>query len=62
VTLAKLLRAEELTPVWVPDEGHEAIRDLVRARAAAVETLRVHKQQVAAFLLEHGRHFPRKTP
>jgi transposase len=62
VTLARLLRAGELTSVWVPDEGHEALRDLVRARAAAVETLRVHKQQVAAFLLKHGRHFPRKTP
>src|SRR3712207_4377449 len=62
VALARLLRAGELTAVWVPDEGHEAIRDLVRARAAAVETLRVHKQQVAAFLLKHGRHFPRKTP
>jgi transposase len=62
VTLARLLRAGELTSVWVPDEGHEAVRDLVRARAAAVATLRVHKQQVAAFLLKHGRHFPRKTP
>ena len=62
LTLARLLRAGELTPVWVPDEGHEAIRDLVRARAAAVGTLWVHKQQVAAFLLKHGRHFPRKTP
>ena len=41
VSLAKLLRAGELTAVWVPDEGHEAMRDLVRARAAAVETLRV---------------------
>ena len=46
VALAKLLRSGDLTPVWVPDEGHEAIRDLVRSRAAAVETLRVHKQQV----------------
>ncbi len=62
LTLARLLRAGEPTAVWVPDEGHEAIRDLVRARAAAVEMLRVHKQQVAAFLLKHGRHFPRKTP
>jgi transposase len=62
VALARLPRAGELTPVWVPDEGHEAMRDLVRARAAAVEALRVHKQQVAAFLLKHGRHFPRKTP
>ena len=37
VALAKLLRAGELTAVWVPDEGHEAMRDLVRARADAVE-------------------------
>ena len=40
ISLAKLLRAGELTAVWVPDEGHEAMRDLVRGRAAAVETLR----------------------
>lgn len=32
VSLAKLLRANELTAVWVPDRGHEAIRDLTRAR------------------------------
>ena len=38
VALARLLRAGELTAVWVPDEGHEAMRDLVRARAAAVDT------------------------
>jgi transposase len=60
VALAKLLRAGELTAVWVPDEGHEAMRDLVRARAAAVETMRVHKQQVSAFMLKHGRRYPRK--
>jgi transposase len=36
INLAKLHRAGELTPVWVPDEAHEAIRDLVRARLAAV--------------------------
>ena len=61
LTLAKLLRAGELTAVWVPDEGHEAIRDLVRARAAAVETLRIRRQQVSSFMLKHGRAFPRKT-
>ncbi|MGY3533222.1 transposase [Bradyrhizobium embrapense] len=55
VSLARLLRAGELTAVWVPDEGHEAMRDLVRARAAAVEALRVHRQQV-----KHGRTYPRK--
>jgi transposase len=62
VALAKLLRSGELTGVWVPDEGHEAMRDLVRARSAAVETLRVHKQQVSAFMLKHGRRYPRKKP
>jgi len=60
IALAKLLRAGELTAVWVPDEGHEAMRDLVRARASAVETLRVHRQQVSGFMLKHGRIFPRK--
>jgi protein-S-isoprenylcysteine O-methyltransferase Ste14 len=29
------LRAGELTAVWVPDERHEAMRDLSRAREAA---------------------------
>jgi transposase len=61
VGLAKLLRAGELTAVWVPDEGHEAMRDLVRARAAAIETQRIHRQQVSSFMLKHGRIFPRKT-
>jgi transposase len=60
IALAKLLRAGELTAVWVPDDGHEAMRDLVRTSAAAVETLRVHRQQVSAFMLKHGRIFPRK--
>ena len=36
INLAKLHRAGELPPVWVPDPAHEAIRDLVRARLAAV--------------------------
>lgn len=36
------------------------MRDLVRARAAAVEALRVHRQQVSAFMLKHGRTYPRK--
>ncbi|MGH7085971.1 MAG: IS110 family transposase, partial [Acetobacteraceae bacterium] len=61
VALAKLLRAGELTAVWVPDAGHEAMRDLIRARGAAVETLRVHRQQVSSLMLKHGRVFPGKT-
>ena len=35
--LARLHRSGDLTPIWVPDEAHEAIRDLVRARITAME-------------------------
>lgn len=52
--LVKLLRAEELTAVWVPDQAHEAMRDLVRARATAVEALTRCRQHVSSFLLRHG--------
>lgn len=53
--LAILHRAGDLTPVWVPDETHEAMRDLVRARLAAVSNLMSARQQLLAFLLRHGR-------
>lgn len=36
LVLARLLRSGDLTPVWVPDTEHEALRDLVRAREAAL--------------------------
>jgi len=57
VTLARLLRAGELTSVWVPDATHEAVRDLARAREGASEDLRKRRQQLLAFLLRHGRIF-----
>src|SRR6516162_7169626 len=59
INLAKLHRAGELTSVWVPDQAHEAIRDLVRARLAAVRTLRQARQQLSGFLLRHGHHYNR---
>ena len=57
--LAKLHRAGELTPVRGPDRAHEAIRDLVRARQAAVRALRQARQQLSGFLLRHGHHYNR---
>lgn len=51
LTLVKLLRAEELTASWVPDAAHEAMRDLIRARAAAVEDLVRCRQRIGGFLL-----------
>jgi transposase len=58
VSLARLLRAGELTAVWVPDEAHEAMRDLVRAREAAVEDLRRKRQAISSLLLRRGRVYP----
>jgi transposase len=59
--LAAQLRADQLTAVWVPDPRHEAMRDLTRARGAAVEDLRMKRQQVSAFLLRLGVHYAGKT-
>jgi transposase len=59
VKLAKLHRAGELTPVWVPDPAHEAMRDLVRARLAAVRNVREARQQLSGFLLRNGYHYHR---
>ena len=58
-SLARLHRAGELTSVWVPDPGHEAMRDLVRARLDAVHALRRARQQLSGFLLRHGCHYGR---
>ena len=55
--LAVLHRAGELTAVWVPDETHEAMRDLARARIDAMMQLMRARQQLLAFLLRHGRHY-----
>ena len=51
LTLAKLLRAEELTAIWVPDAAHEAMRDLIRARGAAAQDLVRARQRIGSFLL-----------
>jgi transposase len=60
LSLARLLRAGELTPIWTPDERHEAVRDLVRARSSAVLDLRTKRQQTSAFMLRLGRHYTGK--
>jgi transposase len=57
LALAAQLRADQLTAVWVPDSRHEAMRELTRARWAAVRDLRSKRQQVSAFLLRLGRHY-----
>ena len=44
----------------VPDEVHEAVRDLVRARQVAANELRTAKARIQMFLLKHGRLYARK--
>jgi transposase len=53
--LAKLHRAGELTTIWIPDAAHEAMRDLVRARATAVRVLSKARQHLQGFLLRHDQ-------
>jgi transposase len=53
--LARCHRAGELTPVWVPDAAHEALRDLVRAREAAKKDQLKARHRLGKFLLRHGR-------
>ena len=55
VTLARLHRAGELTPVWVPDSETEAMRDLTRTREDAKYAQTRAKQRLQSFLLRHGR-------
>ena len=52
--LARYYRSGNLTPVWVPDAAHEALRDLVRAREDAKQDQLRAKHRLSKFLLRHG--------
>jgi transposase len=56
--LAACFRAGQLTPVWVPDEEHEALRDLVRGREAAKQDQLRARHRLGKFLLRHGKRPP----
>jgi transposase len=60
LTLARLLRSEELTAVWVPDPAHEAMRDLVRTRSAAVQDVTRCCQRIGSFLLRQDIRYAGK--
>jgi transposase len=55
--LAHFLRSGDLTPIRVPDEKTEAIRDLERAREDAKQDEKRARQRLGKFLLRHGRHW-----
>jgi transposase len=56
--LARCYRAGDLTAVWVPDEGSEALRDLVRAREAAKQDQLRARHRLSKFLLRSGQRPP----
>ena len=60
-SIARLLRAGELTGVYVPESTDEAIRDLCRARTDAVDDLRRCRLRLKAFLLRHGYRYQGKA-
>lgn len=56
--LARCHRAGDLTAVWVPDQKHEALRDLVRLREAAQEDHVRAKHRLGKFFLRYGLKDP----
>jgi transposase len=53
--LARTYRSGDLTAVWVPDEGSESLRDLVRAREAAKQDQLRARHRLSKFLLRMGQ-------
>lgn len=52
--LAKLLKSEDLTPIYVPEPEDEAIRDLSRARETAMKDLKDAKYQLKGLFLRNN--------
>jgi transposase len=59
--LARLLRAGELTSVYIPEATDEAIRDLCRGRSDAVDDRCRSRHRLKGFLLRHGYRYQGKT-
>jgi transposase len=59
--LAQLLRAGELTAVYIPEATDEAIRDLCRARTDAVDDGSRSRHHLKGFLLRHAYRYQGKS-
>ena len=59
--LGEYRRSGDLTPVYVPGETDEALRDLVRTRKDISIALRKVKQQINAFVLRQALSYTGKT-
>jgi transposase len=56
--LAKQLRSGDLHAVWIPDEQHEAFRNLSRCREDMKIQVKKCKQQLSHFVLRNGHDWP----
>ena len=54
VMLVKLYRSGHLTPIHVPAEEHEAVRQLIRLRYSYQEQCKSTKRRICSILLAHG--------
>jgi len=61
LALARLARAGDLCPIYVPDAGDEAMRDLVRTREDAVCMQRQARQRLQALLLRNEIRYVGKS-
>lgn len=59
--LARLYRAGEITGIHVPDQEDEALRDLIRARTAALGDQKQARNRLKGFLLRHGFRYTGKS-
>jgi len=60
--LARLLRAGELTGIYVPDPPDEAVRDLIRARYQVQKQQHRARQQLKMFLLRQNIRYAGTKP
>ena len=60
--LARLLRAGELTGIYVPDPQDEAVRDLIRARYQVSKQQHRARQQLKMFLLRQNIRYAGTKP
>jgi transposase len=59
--LAVLYRAGALTPIHVPSEAEEAVRDLLRCREDALTDLTRARHRLSKFLLRHDQRYTKTT-
>lgn len=57
IALARLYRSGDLTPVVIPDEGHEAVRQLLRTRFSSQSRIADLKRHLIGVLACQGHHF-----